>query len=190
MLSKGHHFPKVTLAVVADADLGLNMPDYRAAERTFQLLLQSAGRAGRGDIAGEVIVQTRTPEHYCWKFLHNNDYAGFFTQEIAKRETRRYPPFVRLALIRITFPQTWPEGLTVLKDISAVIKESGSESGVAVLGPAPSPISLLRGQRRYQCLLKAGNWREIRELFAKVSVKCPANSHLRLSLDLDPVNLL
>ena len=190
MLSKGHHFPKVTLAVVADADLGLNMPDYRAAERTFQLLLQSAGRAGRGDIAGEVIVQTRTPEHYCWKFLHNNDYTGFFTQEITKREMRRYPPFVRLALIRITFPQTWLEGLAVLKDISAAIKEAGSESGVTVLGPAPSPISLLRGQRRYQCLLKAATWREIRELFAKVSAKCPANSQLRLSLDLDPVNLL
>lgn len=193
MLSKGHHFPKVTLAVVADADLGLNMPDYRAAERTFQLLLQSAGRAGRGDRPGEVIIQTRAPDHYCWKFLHESDYAGFFAQEIAKREARRYPPFVRLALIRLAFPQAWPEGPAAMNAASMAIKEAGRETGVAVLGPAPSPISLLRGQRRYQCLLKAATWREIRELYARVSARVSPssnNSRLRLSLDLDPVNLL
>ncbi len=190
MLSKGHHFPRVTLAVVADADLGLNLPDYRAAERTFQLLLQSAGRAGRGEMPGEVIIQTRTPGHYCWKFLHNNDYTGFFEQEIAKREARRYPPFVRLALIRISFPQNWPEGLAALNTLSAAIKESGRETGVAVLGPAPAPVGLLRGQRRYQCLLKAVAWREIRELYARVNAQVSAGSKLRLSLDLDPVNLL
>lgn len=190
MLSKGHHFPRVSLAVVADADLGLNLPDYRAAERTFQLLLQSAGRAGRGEIPGEVIIQTRMPGHYCWKFLHDNDYAGFFEQEIAKREIRRYPPFVRLALIRISFPQNWPEGVTALNALSAAIKESGRETGVAVLGPAPAPVGLLRGQRRYQCLLKAVAWREIRELYARVSRQVSSGSKLRLSLDLDPVNLL
>ena len=190
MLSKGHHFPRVTLAVVADADLGLNMPDYRAAERTFQLLLQSAGRAGRGEAPGEVIIQTRLPGHYCWKFLQHNDYAGFFAQEIAKREMRRYPPFVRLALIRISFPQNWPEGLKSLNAIGAAVKEGGREKNVAVLGPAPAPIGLLRGQKRYQCLLKAATWREIRELYAKVSVCLPGSSKLRLSLDLDPVNLL
>ena len=190
MLSKGHHFPKVTLAVVADADLGLNLPDYRAAERTFQLLLQSAGRAGRGDAPGEVIVQTRTPGHYCWKFLQNNNYTGFFEQEIAKRDVRRYPPFVRLALIRLSFPQNWPQGLAALNAVGAAIKEGGRECGVSVLGPAPAPIGLLRGQKRYQCLLKAATWREIRELYARASLQVPGNSKLRLSLDLDPVNLL
>ncbi len=190
MLSKGHHFPRVTLAVVADADLGLNLPDYRAAERTFQLLLQSAGRAGRGDAPGEVIVQTRTPDHYCWKFLQNNDYVGFFEQEIAKRDVRRYPPFVRLALIRISFPQNWSEGFTALNAVGAAIKEGGRASAVSVLGPAPAPIGLLRGQKRYQCLLKAATWREIRELYAKIGKQIPVNSKLRLSLDLDPVNLL
>ena len=190
MLSKGHHFPRVTLAVVADADLGLNLPDYKAAERTFQLLLQSAGRAGRGDKPGEVIVQTRDPGHYCWKFLRSNDYAGFFAQEIAKREARGYPPFVRLALIRISFPQDWAEGMAALNVINTTIRKGGSESGVTVLGPAPAPIGLLRGQRRYQCLLKGATWREIRELYARICAQVSDKSKLRLSLDMDPVNLL
>ena len=143
-----------------------------------------------------MIIQTRTPDHYCWKFLHESDYAGFFAQEIAKREARRYPPFVRLALIRMTFPQVWPEGPAALNAVSQAIKEAGRETGVTVLGPAPSPISLMRGQRRYQCLLKAATWREIRELYARINARLSinssnsSNSKLRLSLDLDPVNLL
>ncbi|MCL1984848.1 MAG: primosomal protein N', partial [Betaproteobacteria bacterium] len=103
MLSKGHHFPRVTLALVADGDLGLNLPDYRAAERTFQLLVQSAGRAGRGGQSGEVLIQTRDHAHYCWDFVLRCDYEGFYKAEIARREQRRYPPFVRLALVRASF---------------------------------------------------------------------------------------
>ncbi len=190
MLSKGHHFPRVTLAVVADADLGLNLPDYRAAERTFQLLLQSAGRAGRGDKPGEVIIQTRNPGHFCWKFLQDNDYAGFFEQEIAKREVRRYPPFVRLALIRISFPQNWPGGGAALKAINAAVKSCNGVNGVSIMGPSPAPLGLLRGQKRYQCLLKTSTWVQARELYSKISAAVSNVSQLRLSLDLDPVNLL
>ena len=103
MLSKGHHFPQVTLAVVADGDLGLNLPDYRAAERTFQLLVQSAGRAGRGEKPGRVLIQTRDVSHYCWQYVQAGDYEGFYAAELARRRLRRYPPFVRLALIRMSF---------------------------------------------------------------------------------------
>lgn len=190
MLSKGHHFPRVTLAVVADADLGLNLPDYRAAERTFQLLLQSAGRAGRGDKPGEVLIQTRNPGHFCWKFLQDSDYAGFFQQEIDKREIRRYPPFVRLSLIRISFPQNWPGGVAALNAINAAVKNWNSVNGVSIMGPSPAPLGLLRGQKRYQCLLKTSTWRQARELYAQISAAVSNASQLRLSLDLDPVNLL
>ena len=89
----------VTLAVIADADLGLNLPDYRAAERTFQLLVQSAGRAGRGDKPGRVLIQTRDVSHYCWQYVRNADYEGFYKAELARRKLRRYPPFVRTSVL-------------------------------------------------------------------------------------------
>ncbi len=190
MLSKGHHFPNVTLAVVADADLGLNLPDYRAAERTFQLLLQSAGRAGRGEKPGQVIIQTRMPDNPCWKYLAATDYAGFFELEIGKRKQRGYPPYVRLALIRMSFPRQWAGGVKALSGLSAVIKAKAAELGITVLGPAPAPLSVLRGQKRYQCLLKAASWPQVRQLYNAVLNHVPAGSQLRLSLDLDPVNLL
>ncbi|WP_300787675.1 primosomal protein N', partial [uncultured Desulfovibrio sp.] len=103
MLSKGHHFPGVTLVVVADGDLGLNLPDYRAAERTFQLLVQSAGRAGRGEMPGRVLIQTRDAGHYCWQYVQRGDYEGFYAEELARRRKYAYPPFVRLALVRLSY---------------------------------------------------------------------------------------
>ena len=188
MLSKGHHFPEVTLAVVADGDMGLNLPDYRAAERTFQLLVQSAGRSGRGEKPGRVIIQTRDTEHYCWKFVQNADYEGFYATEMALRERRRYPPFVRLALVRLSFPVTWQEGADAVTRLGSLLREFGRSRGVTVLGPAPAPLPLLRGRRRFHCLLKAEDWLSIRQVFAHISGE--AAGEIRLTLDLDPVNML
>ena len=190
MLSKGHHFPEVTLAIVADADLGLNLPDYQAAERTFQLMLQSAGRAGRGEELGRVIIQTRDPEHFCWEFVKNSDYEGFFQKEIAMRKLRRYPPFVKLGLIRLSFPMNWEPGMDLIKIAGQAAKCAAQELGVVVLGPAPAPLSLLRGQKRFQCLLKANDWTHIRGIYARVLVALPANSKLRMSLDIDPGSMM
>ena len=189
MLSKGHHFPQVTLALVADGDLGLNLPDYRAAERTFQLLLQSAGRAGRGTRPGSVLIQTRDVSHYCWQYVQNGDYEGFFTEELARRQRRRYPPFVRLALIRISFALDWAEGPAALQQLSSELRRVGRDAGVTVLGPAPAPLPLLRGTRRYHCLLKADDWNTLRQVYAQVS-RNTDERHMRLFLDLDPVNML
>ena len=189
MLSKGHHFPEVTLAIIADGDLGLNLPDYRAAERTFQLLVQSAGRAGRGSKPGQVIIQTRDTEHYCWGYVRQGDYEGFYEHEIALRERRRYPPFINLALLRISYEADWEEGKALLAEITARLRERSRGSGVTVLGPAPAPLPLLRGRRRFQCLLKAGDWQSIRALYATV-VPLAAPPRLRVSLDIDPVNML
>lgn len=189
MLSKGHHFPDVTLAIVADGDLGLNLPDYRAAERTFQLLVQSAGRAGRGDKPGQVLIQTRDMGHYCWQFVQSGDYESFYEHEIELRRRRRYPPFINLALLRISWPFDWADGQTKLARITVLLRDEGKEKGVVVLGPAPAPLPLLRGRKRFQCLFKASDWQAIRALYAAV-LPLAAPPHLRLSLDIDPVNMM
>ncbi|MDE5879168.1 MAG: primosomal protein N' [Desulfovibrio sp.] len=123
MLSKGHHFPRVTLAIVADGDLGLNLPDYRAAERTFQLLVQSAGRAGRGDRPGRVLIQTRATDHYCWQYVRSADYEGFYAAELALRQKRQYPPFVRLGLLRLSYAADEERGPAALGELAAALRD-------------------------------------------------------------------
>ena len=189
MLSKGHHFPNVTLAIVADGDLGLNLPDYRGSERTFQLLLQAAGRAGRGEKPGRVLIQTRDPNHYCWKYLLANDYEGFYHEELGRRKKRLYPPFTRLALLRFSFENGDEGARAALDCLARDLKPQARELGLTLLGPAPCPLPLLRGRKRFQCLIKAKDWQTIREL-ANFAKKHPAASSLRILLDLDPVNMM
>lgn len=189
MLSKGHHFPEVTLAIVADADLGLNLPDYRAAERVFQLLLQSAGRAGRGGKRGEVIIQTRDPGHYCWEFVKRGDYEGFFEHEIALRKRRQYPPFVRLALIRISHPMNDENGPAAVNALGAELRREARRAGLTMLGPAPAPLPFLKGRKRWHCLVKGDDWRALRALYVH-ALESARKTPLALRLDLDPVNML
>jgi primosomal protein N' (replication factor Y) len=188
MLSKGHHFPRVTLAILADGDQGLNIPDYNAAERTFQLLVQASGRSGRGELPGRVIIQTRDPGHYCWEYVKNNDYEGFYRQELARRELRRYPPFVRLALVRLSFPPAWAEGPARLAELSRKLKAAGQNLGVEVLGPAPAPHPMREGRLRYQYLLKGQDWKAIRGVYA--ALEHVPSGHFRVSLDIDPGTML
>jgi len=190
MLSKGHHFPDVTLVVVADGDLGLNLPDYRATERTFQLLVQVAGRAGRGDKPGRVLIQTRDLDNPCWRFVRSCDYHGFFQNELALRQKRRYPPFVKLGMIRINYPLDWEQGSQKLSELARILREAGKAHGAQVLGPAPAPLKLLRGRRRFHCLLKSEDWNAIRQVYAVVAQAAAGHESLRLSLDLDPVDML
>ncbi|MCQ2444376.1 MAG: primosomal protein N', partial [Mailhella sp.] len=161
MLSKGHHFPNVTLALVVDGDMGLNLPDYRSAERTFQLLVQSAGRAGRGEKPGRVLIQTRDTEHYCWRFVADSDYEGFYARELALREQRRYPPFVKLALVRISFPRGDEGGMARLGVFSSAFRRLGKAAGLTVLGPAPAPLANLQGRARFHSIKP---WRQKRKV--------------------------
>lgn len=187
MLSKGHHFPDVTLVIVLDADVGINLPDYRATERTFQLLVQSAGRSGRGEHPGEVIIQTRDPNFYCWNFVKSGDYEGLYNREIALRKKRHYPPFVKLALLRVNYSMKWKEGEVWVKELGKKLREKSQSLGVTLLGPAPSPLELLRGRKRFQFLLKAQSWQPIRELYTMIG---SVPSQVRFFLDIDPVNML
>ncbi|MDR3358578.1 MAG: primosomal protein N' [Desulfovibrio sp.] len=189
MLSKGHHFPRVTLVVAADGDLGLNLPDYRAAERTFQLLVQAAGRAGRGEKPGRVLIQTRDTEHYCWRYVRDGDAEGFYAEELERRRLRGYPPFVRLALLRISFAAGDSAGPAVLGEVAAAVRARGKALGVRVLGPAPAPLSLLRGRRRFHCLLKGQNWPDLRQLYFWAGAR-DKGGVLRIDLDIDPVNMM
>ncbi len=189
MLSKGHHFPNVTLALVADADVGLNLPDYRAAERTFQLLVQSAGRAGRGNKPGSVLIQTRDTKHYCWQYIQNADFEGFYTDELARRAKRHYPPFVFLALIRMSFERNLAEGMKIIQEAGAELRHLGRDHDVIVLGPAPAPLALLRGRKRVHCLLKGKDWNSLRQVYALLLKKIDPHK-IRVSLDLDPISML
>ncbi|MCK9239874.1 primosomal protein N' [Desulfocurvus sp.] len=190
MLSKGHHFPGVTLVAVVEGDMGLNVPDYRAAERMFQLMVQVAGRAGRGDKPGRVLIQTRSPEHYCWRHVRASDYEGFFAQELALRRKYGYPPFTKLALLRMNFPADYEPGAAAVMELARTLPPLGQRQGVLVLGPAPSPLGLLRGRRRFQCLLKAQDWPAVRALYAEARRRLAAHPKIRTALDLDPVSML
>jgi primosomal protein N' (replication factor Y) (superfamily II helicase) len=189
MLSKGHHFPGVTLVVVVDGDLGLNLPDYRATERSFQMLVQVAGRAGRGEKNGHVLIQTRNPGHYCWQFVRENDYEGFFTREIALRQAMAYPPFVKLALVRISMPLDQPEA-ELLSAFGSRMRTVCPAAGVRLLGPAPAPLSVLRGRKRFQCLLKANTWPAIRGVYVEMRKMLAKEKNVRISVDLDPMDML
>ena len=190
MISKGHHFPGVTLVVVADGDLGLNLPDYRSSERTFQLLVQVAGRAGRGEHPGRVLIQTRNPDHPIWKEILGGDYQGFFDREVSRRTLFRYPPFSHMALVRISFPVDFDNGPAAVSLMGQVLREQGRALGIDVLGPAPAPLSMLRGRKRFNCLLKSDDWAKVRGLYAAMVRANPDPAKVRTGLDLDPLSTL
>ncbi|MBN2369065.1 MAG: primosomal protein N', partial [Vicinamibacteria bacterium] len=152
MIAKGHDFPKVTLVGVIDADIGLGLPDFRAAERTFQLLTQVAGRSGRGNLAGEVILQSYLPDHYALRFACDQDYAGFFEHEMAFRRTMDYPP--RVALVNMIVRSTrLVEAQRAAREIAQELRKKAGRS-LRVLGPAAAPLSRLREEHRWQILIK------------------------------------
>ncbi len=190
MLSKGHHFPDVTLVVAADADLGRNLPDYRASERAFQLLTQVAGRAGRGSRPGRVLIQTRTPDDPFFAHVVRGDFEAFYELELSRRKRLCYPPFTHLGLVRLSFPRDFEAGLGLVATLGEAMRRAAAPCGVRLLGPAPAPLFQLAGRRRYHCLLKSPDWPSVRRVFAAGREAVSASSPARLTLDLDPVDML
>ena len=143
MIAKGHDIPNVTLVGVVLADIGLSMPDFRAAERSFQLLTQAAGRAGRGDTPGHVIIQTLNPDHYAIRFAAEQDYEGFYKKEIEFRKWLRYPPFAAFANVLVR-AEKQEEALRMATQLGYLLNPP--PEGIRVMGPAEAPV--LRGEER------------------------------------------
>ena len=159
MITKGHHFPQVTLVGVIAADLSLFFPEYHAGERTFQLLSQVAGRAGRGAAKGTVLIQTYQPDHYVFKTVQSQDYDSFFQQELETRRQLGYPPFTRLALVRLSGPLEAPVAREARR-LAAILEnlrtgDADLRSRVRILGPAPAGLTRLQGRFRWQILIKS-----------------------------------
>lgn len=150
MIAKGHDFPKVTLVGVIDADVGLGLPDFRSAERTFALLTQVAGRAGRADLPGEVLLQTHNPKHYAIEFAQNQDYDAFFDREMEFRRTMGYPPHD--AMVNVLFRGKVEE--EVAKNARNIARRLKATLHEGVLGPSPSPLSKVRDEFRYQVVVR------------------------------------
>ena len=191
MIAKGLHFPGVTLVGVVLADSGLSMPDYKAAERTFSLLSQVTGRAGRGEQAGEVLIQTYQPDHYAIAFAARHDYTGFYEQEVAVREQLGYPPFSRLVNLRLSGEDSGRVRLAAER-VAGFCRTGLSARASQILGPAPAPIALLRDRHRYQVLVKAFRMAEVHDLLNRLGQEqqklCPGG--VRLGIDVDPENML
>jgi primosomal protein N' (replication factor Y) len=188
MIAKGHDFPRVTLVGVISADVGLGMADFRAGERTFQLLTQVAGRAGRGERTGEAIVQTLYPEHYSVQLACRQDYQAFFTREIEYRKGLRYPPYVALvnAVVR---GRTFDEAMQTAQEIASRLAGLATAGGFVVMGPAPAPLTRLRGEHRVQIFLKGVRRGEMRQAMRSVLAAMP-EARRRVVVDVDPLNVL
>lgn len=186
IIAKGHHFPELTLVGVVDADLGLSGGDLRAAERTYQLLHQVSGRAGRGERPGHVIVQTYMPEHPVMQALVSGDSERFLAAETAARRARRLPPFGRLVALILSGPD-----LGQLQQLAATLARTAPHGdGINVLGPAPAPLALLRGRHRYRLLLMTDRQRNIQQTIRHWLAQHKIPSAVRLHIDVDPYSFL
>ncbi|HEY6419410.1 MAG TPA: primosomal protein N', partial [Candidatus Binataceae bacterium] len=192
MITKGFDFPGVTLAVVVLADLALNLPDFRSAERTFQLLTQVAGRAGRGERPGRVIIQTYAPHHYSIRAARDQDYARFIRRELELRRDLDYPPFARLAMVRIE----GPEALAVANIAAAVARaltKTVSPDKVRVLGPAPAPIERIKQRYRWQVMVKSRELKLMRAALVAMRAEIAPLAErdgVYLAIDIDPVRMM
>lgn len=191
MLAKGHDFPNVTLVGVVSVDAGLALPDFRSAERTFQLITQVAGRAGRGDRPGRVLIQTYHPYHYSLRHACAQDYEAFFEEELRYRQNHSYPPFVALASLLIHGPdlgRVRSDSLELRKQLDLV----NQDRKCRILGPAPAPLSRLKGEHRFQMLIKSRSRKHLREV-ADAAMKALAESGVNMrsiNLEIDPVSIM
>jgi primosomal protein N' (replication factor Y) len=192
MVTKGHDLPKVTVVGVVNADTALSMPDFRAAERGFQLLVQVAGRAGRHSLPGKVLIQTRDPNHPAIRFAAHHDVAGFLAHEIADREEVGYPPFSRIALLRVDAVEEAQARQAAARFAAHARSCPEVEARqVQVLGPAAAPIARLRGRYRFRVFLRCPDRPPLRRvLAAMLPIKAKLGRKVRVAIDVDPVSML
>jgi primosomal protein N' (replication factor Y) len=190
MIAKGLDFPNVTLVGVINADTGLNLPDFRASERTFQLLTQVAGRAGRADKAGEVIIQTYNPDHYALQFAQHHDYEGFYQMEMGYRQKMAYPPYYYTVQVVVSHSDE-QQVLKASYEILADVQKHLSQQAV-ILGPIAKGVARTHNQYHYQLLIKykqePGLAPALNDILAKA--QGPGNRHLKIAIDYEPQNFV
>jgi len=189
MIAKGHDIPNVTLVGVISADIGLGMPDFRAAERSFQLLTQVAGRAGRGTVPGTVLIQTINPDHYAIRLAAAHDYAAFYEKELNFRRAMHYPPFSAMANILVRSERK-EMALRMSTELAHLMTPPPEK--LKVLGPAEAPVPRLQNEYRYQFLIKAASRKALNALLQQI--RCFALEHkwgaTALTIDVDPLSLM
>ncbi len=190
MIAKGLHFPNVTLVGVLYADLSLHVPDFRAGERTFQLLTQVSGRAGRGDVEGEVIVQSFTPYHPAIQFARRHDYLGFYEQEIEFREQLLYPPWSRIALLTLKGRNEDKVRLSAVHVAKELGVRLAAWRDLVIAGPAPAPLLRAESFFRHQIMLRTKSMARMGRALAQMQAELSLPDDVQLSIDIDPVNLV
>ncbi|CAN5654608.1 primosomal protein N' [soil metagenome] len=189
MVTKGHDLPHVTLVGVINADAALSIPDFRASERAFQLMVQVAGRAGRGEVAGKVLVQTYDPEHVAIAYAIKHDVDGFLERELADRRELGYPPYSRAALLRFDAVDEG-EARTACAAVAEACRKI-ADPKVLVLGPSPAPLARLRNRFRYRILVRCPERVPLRKvLLVAERMRHELSRHVRMVIDVDPVQLL
>ncbi|PIU41109.1 MAG: primosomal protein N' [Candidatus Omnitrophica bacterium CG07_land_8_20_14_0_80_42_15] len=188
MIAKGLDFPNVTLVGVISADTGLNLPDFRASERTFCLLTQVAGRAGRGELGGEVVIQTYAPEHYAVASSMKHDYQGFYAKEIESRRELGLPPFYHMARITLQGRNN-AYALDAAEKLSSAIRESFKDKHIFVLGPVPAIVSKLRGRYRWNIMIKGKDPFRLNECLKKILSNYKIVKGVGAIVDVDPLTM-
>jgi primosomal protein N' (replication factor Y) len=191
MVTKGLDLPEITLVGVLLADSTLHLPDFRSAERTFQFLTQVAGRSGRGDKAGEVIVQTFSPDHYSIRYASMHDFEGFYEAESSYRKALGYPPFKRL--IRVLIKGNNKEVVQSSSLRFRDILDENKKAGIDILGPVPAPFQKIRGKYRWHTIIKGSEAKTLNSVIKKsLTVFSVDNAHkgVQIEIDVDPLSLL
>src|SRR5688572_191271 len=191
ILAKGHDFPNVTLVGVVSVDAGLGLPDFRAAERTFQLLTQVAGRAGRGSKPGKVLIQTYHPYHYALRHASSQDYAGFYEEEIRHRQNHTYPPFVALASM-LVHGTDLGKTRSIAVELRKALDRANPDRAARILGPAPAPLARLKNEFRMQLLIKSRNRSQLRAIVDQ-SLQDMREQKINLraiNVEIDPVSIM
>ena len=190
MIAKGLHFPNVTLVGIIYADLGLHLPDFRAGERTFQLLTQVSGRAGRGDVEGEVFVQAFTPFHPAIQYARRHDFAGFYEQEIEFRRQLKYPPISRIALLLLKGRNEEKVKFSAAHVRQEIEKMAATRGDLTIAGPAPAPLARAETMYRYQILLRTRQIAKLSQNLARLAAGLKLPEDVTLTIDIDPMNLM
>ncbi|MGV7220991.1 MAG: primosomal protein N' [Nitrospinales bacterium] len=194
MITKGHDFPNVTLVGVINADISLNIPDFRSCERSFQLLTQVAGRAGRGNVPGQVIIQTHNPDHYLYEYVKNHDFDNFYDKEIRIRERLNFPPFTRLASIEVE-SEIESMGIALAGKLKISLEKIiRKTSGIELLGPSRAALYMINNRYRWHIILRAKGANELQNVLSQCGElnenkkNIPAKT--KVTIDVDPINML